>query len=152
MVCFSVIAPFSCLFLWFLLALQFQTPRKENLIGLVWVSSIRLLLAIGSVFTCYVCSLVLEVCVSFLKYTGLSILETGGQEGSPRGNSWAAMPSVPHSTSPGSPYITPAILWSPPPHLRISVVSFTSIRKNNKFSSAPQREVSDEHWEILQEP
>ena len=49
--------------------------------------------AIESVFTCYFC--VLYVCVNFLKYIGLSVLEAVGWAGSPRGSSWATVPSAP---------------------------------------------------------
>ena len=74
-------------------------PRKENVIGLVWVSSVCLLPAVESVFTWDVYILVLCVSMGFQKYIGLSILETASWADSPRGNSWGAMPFTPFYNS-----------------------------------------------------
>ena len=136
MVCFSVITPLSHHFLWFLLALQLQMTRKDNPLGLVRVYC----LAIESVFTCYF--LVLYVCVNFLKYIGLSILEAVGWAGSSWSNSWATVPSAPFDKSSLPIYHLSFLIPAP---LRISAGSFKKERRNLLLGKITHPPVP--HWE-----
>lgn len=122
--------------------------RKENLIVLVWVSSVCLPLAIGSVFTCCVYVHMLYVSIIFLKYIGLSILGAVGCAGSLTGNSSReAMPSALFYESGFPIYHTcHFVIFFP---LGIFVVSLERIRKNNLLPNTPQKEISNGHGEVL---